>query len=340
MRVAVVTTSLNRIVGSTYVAVAFIHALKRLGHTVWLISVDKPDKTRLRQYYGRYYVEPDKTVFDLSPLDILSVLIKRDLFVINSYADGVPYPFDLNYFHTVPLGSVGSSPDPLLSGLSELLASSHSINWCNSKLTQEQLVKFGIHAEVVYPPVLPVRPVSGVERDAIGYFGRIDRNKRIELLLDIAESAPDIPVIIAGKREVPYYDELVKEVKRRGLHNVKLMPDIPHSAKPYVLSKMRVMVHPKEGEPFGLAPLEAAYAGALPLLPCKSGAYEVVSGDLPCFRSAADVPGLALGLYRSYSESLSRRVIERIRKHASFDVFTARLEQVVGRGKEHKTLDL
>ena len=333
MRVAVITTSVNRIVGSTYVAVAFIYALKKLGHQVWLISIDKPNDERLQEYYGQYYVRPDKTIFDVGILDALSLIIKKDLFIVNSYADLIAYPFHLNYFHTRPLGVVSADQrliENIVSGVSELVRSSDSINWCNSRLTQRQLLEHGITAEVVYPPVIPVKPVKGVKRDAIGYFGRIDRNKRIELLLDIAEDNKDIPIIIAGKPEYPYINELIEEIRKRNLKNVQLITDVSHHMKPYVFSKFRVIVHPKYGEPFGLSPLEASHAGALPLLPCNSGAYEVVYGIVPCFNNDEEAKRYAVKLYDNYNAKKVIDVVSRIKQKASFESFTEHVKKIVG----------
>lgn len=336
MKYIVLTTSINRIVGATYVAVAFTAAIKQLGHEVWLASYDTPNDDKLRRVFGDHYVPPDKVLTRPSLLDLVSLLLDRKR-VINTYADLIVYPFDYNYFHTAPLEVVsrfvrGGSSDPI-NAFAEVFASHEDkVNMCNSRKTQRELAKYGIHCKVVYPPVPPLPPVkpANAEKRYVGYFGRIDEGKKIENLLEVAAQLPDVPFVIAGKPEPLYADKLRAEIERRGLTNVRFIPRLlTAEEKARLLSQFRVVVHTNPDEPFGIAPLEAVMAGALPALPCKSGVYEVFEGHFDCWNTVDELVRLVDRLYTGYDAVTVALAKHLVHTKASFEAFVNTVQRLL-----------
>jgi len=332
----VFTSFANRKTGANLLTWAFIKALKPFGK-VYLVSADVPNYEDLQRFYGPLFEKPDKHITEIGLLDALSLIANRGkLVLINTHADTVPYPLTVNYYHdlpfgqTTPLGGV-SGLASLLEGLEDLVKAHAKLNLSNSRRTAKLLDRHGISAVVLYPPVpIPSKVYKG-DNSAVGYFGRIAENKRIEVLLDVAEKLPDVRVIIAGKPSKMYAEKLKKEAERRGLKNVEIIAkELTEDEKARVLSKIGVLVHTRKGEPFGIAPLEGVYHGAVPLLPCDSGAYEILEGTVPCWRSAEEIPELAEEILKERKlYALQARV--RVEGKTSFERFKTDLARLLER---------
>lgn len=107
-------------------------------------------------------------------------------------------------------------------------------------------------------------------------FGRWQKEKNPEFLLDLAKSLPKIKLIIAGHWIIS--DELkqfTSKIKKYNLEQrVLLVPHYEDEELAELCAKSRVFIHP-HFEAFGLAALEAAGQGLPIIIPEKSGVTEM-----------------------------------------------------------------
>ena len=324
-RFIVVTTFANRLSGAIEVAWAFIKALKEAKQEVWLASLDRPNYELAKKFFS-FYEKPNKHIFELSPLDLIKFPLKGNV-LINAYADVLLYPLDVNYYHTGPLEVFGSVAEGIRQFVEDYIhdinLARNPINFANSKRVKSQLSRYKIDADVLYPPVPKPRSRPAVEKeDMILYLGRVARDKNIEILLDLARELPDIKIVIAGKPAFPYAWELMEKAKE--LPNVEVIPKVlSKEEKEELLARAKATVLTRKGEPFGIAPLEGAWLGAVPILPCSAGAHEVVEG-IPCWRDESEMAEVAERVLRNYEKfaEYARKCVE---EKASFEAFKRKL---------------
>ncbi len=141
--------------------------------------------------------------------------------------------------------SVPSDPDcdaqlPKMNSLREKVLYKYGIRNADKlivqTMTQQKMLKegFGLSSTVIPMPCpVPVNP-PGTDKEKRGggkptiiWVGRISREKQLELLLDVAESLPDLQFSVAGKPNEE--DAYIKDVLGRAnnLNNVELLGMVP-----------------------------------------------------------------------------------------------------------------
>lgn len=320
-RYIIVTTFANRLSGGIAISWAFIKALKDAKQEVWLASLDRPNYELVKEFFP-FFAKPDNHIFELSPLDLLKFPFKGNVF-INAYADAILYPFNVNYYHTDPLGVFGTLAENVKQFVEDYIydvnLAKNPLNFANSKRTKRLLERFGIKSEVLYPPVPKPKYYPEIRKeDIVLYFGRVARDKNLDLILEVAKELHDLKFIVAGKPAFPFAWEFMERAKQ--LKNVEVIPKIlDEKEKAELFAKAKALILTRKNEPFGIAPLEGVWLGAVPVLPCSAGAHEVVE-EIPCWRDEGEVVKRikeVLRNHRKYAEIAAKEV----EKNASFDAF-------------------
>jgi len=155
----------------------------------------------------------------------------------------------------------------------------------NSNLSAEAISEvYGIpKPKVIYPPV-------DVEKFELAYkckerddmfitVGRIERGKMLENAVNLSARTGIRGIIVGSLIEKDYLERLLKLARETGA-KVKILYDLPQNELVKLMGKAKVYFHPTIGEHFGIPVVEAMAAGLTPLVPVKSGAYEIVPKEL------------------------------------------------------------
>jgi len=142
---------------------------------------------------------------------------------------------------------------------------------CPSRFMRSVLVGMGAPAGKVTVAGNPVEPPSlpgGVRQDPAGVlsFGRLSPEKGPDLMLDLAEAAGELNVVVAG--DGPVAGDLRAEAERRGLTNVTFLGQVAHHQLGRHLASAGVVVLPSrclENSPQSM--LEAMAAGRCVVVP-------------------------------------------------------------------------
>ncbi len=145
---------------------------------------------------------------------------------------------------------------------------------------------WGVEPEVIYPCIdenfFAQEPPLGKEREPlIFYLGRLCPLKRHDFLLlvfdKILEKVPDARLVIAGfkdPRNLDYYEHMVKLASRVKGAEIIVSPGEEELLKLY--REARVYAHPRIGEHFGMAPVEAMSQGTPIVVRAPTGLAEVI----------------------------------------------------------------
>lgn len=181
------------------------------------------------------------------------------------------------------------------------------------------VVHNGVAADPAAPEASPRATSDGLR---VAFVGRLVHFKRVDRLIraiSLIESArrPRVEIIGAG----PLGEELSSLARRLGVtgavHFLGRRDDVPS-----ILAGMDVLVLPSQGEPFGLAAIEACNAGALPIVFADAGgAREALPPDGIV---VGDEAALAVELERLAADpeplGESRRAARRRWVHESFSI--------------------
>jgi len=131
-----------------------------------------------------------------------------------------------------------------------------------------RVLSFGID-ESSFTPISepPLNPV-------IAFVGRLESQKGVLTLLDafacVKEQLPEATLVIAGDGpERPSVEEHCSRHRLNG--SVQLLGAVPHDDIPGVLRHSSVVCLPSEGEPYGMAVLEAMASGRAVVTPDRGG---------------------------------------------------------------------
>ena len=139
---------------------------------------------------------------------------------------------------------------------------------------------WGRESTTLYPPC-PIDLYSKLQvpkRDLVVTVGRIAREKRMELFLEIARRVPNIEFAIIGSvvsEGTSYYDSL----KAVAPTNVSFVV-APLRKVSELLGSARVYLHCALNEHFGITIVEAMAAGCVPVVHDSGGPKEIVSPDV------------------------------------------------------------
>jgi glycosyltransferase involved in cell wall biosynthesis len=148
----------------------------------------------------------------------------------------------------------------------------------------------GIDPVTVYPPAAgDFHDVAWSERaDGFVCIGRLEPEKRIELLIDIIEAVRqrghDVALHIVCTPLNPAYDAKLAE-RARGRSWVHFHRNITRAELVRLLASQRYGLHGMAEEHFGMAVAEIVAAGAIPFVPRGGGQVEIVKDARLLWRS-------------------------------------------------------
>jgi glycosyltransferase involved in cell wall biosynthesis len=171
----------------------------------------------------------------------------------------------------------------------------------------------------------------------IAFVGRLDPAKGVLKLVEaftrVKEEVPDATLVVAG--EGPERGPLESRSARLGLGDaVKLLGLVPHDRIPEVLRSSAIVCLPSDGEPYGMAVLEAMAAGRAIVTPDSGGPRFLLAhdgGDQLVARGDAD--SLARALVRLLADRellvrLGRENRERVESTFTLDRVIEELESI------------
>lgn len=116
--------------------------------------------------------------------------------------------------------------------------------------------------------------IEALSRRRIGFLGRIDKRKRIDLLIDIwIDFSINGTLIIAGEGDPAYYDFLRR--KACGYENIFFVGFLSGSAKVKFLKSLCALVVPSDFENFGMIIPEALSVGT-PVIASSGTPWEIL----------------------------------------------------------------
>lgn len=215
--------------------------------------------------------------------------------------DPALYILDKIYSHT-PLKILF----PIIKALAYLLEK-HFIKNANVCLVDSTVHKdfiqqnYNIGAQVlrlgINPPKNPIKKLG----DKILTFGRWDKGKGLEILLELLKQLPDTNLIVAGawsrQDELLWFKDLVRE---DGLSaRVEIITEFNSKSLRKIVSQARFFIHP-HFEAFSLSALEAASLGLPIIIPKKSGVTELFKHGIHGFFTKEATPAE----FKKYTEIL------------------------------------
>jgi glycosyltransferase involved in cell wall biosynthesis len=218
--------------------------------------------------------------------NILSLNNGRSL-TINLNADSIPIPAQICYVH-FPYFGIGEN----INLRSELRKIVHlwSLRLCkfifvNSTFTKNVLCQIDNDicekVYVFYPPI-PIRPMDKSElienvsnrRNIVLTVSRFSREKKIEIVMDIAKEVNEGEFIIVGSLvDNEYYMYLKRIIEKERIHNIKLQPNISFEELHSLRAKSKVYLHPMPYEHFGISIVEAMASGCVPVVHRSGGPW-------------------------------------------------------------------
>jgi glycosyltransferase involved in cell wall biosynthesis len=172
----------------------------------------------------------------------------------------------------------------------------------------------------------------------VGYLGRLDPKKNVELLLDALALAPrGVGLVIGGDGPAPYRARLAARAARLRLAaRVRWVGFVAPAAKDDFLAEVDVLAMPSRYECFGMAAAEALARGVPVVVSPDCGVAELVAsegGGLVVPREAEALAGAlaALATDPEARRAHGRRGAEVARRHLSFSAHGSRLAEAYGR---------
>lgn len=169
------------------------------------------------------------------------------------------------------------------------------------------VIPLGVDVEVFNRANRAAKPVSGVGSPRIGFVGRLEPVKGLDVLLDAFEyhvNSPHAELVIAG--DGSQREHLVQRA-RTVSGRVHICPPVTYEHMPAFLNTLHVLVLPSvtilplHREQFGRVLVEAMAAG-VPVVGSSSGAIPEVIGDAGLIVPESDAAALGHALDRVLSE--------------------------------------
>lgn len=150
-------------------------------------------------------------------------------------------------------------------------------------MADKMRAKYGVHADVLYPPVAGQFPNTPWEQRENGCvcLSRIDSIKRIERIIDVLDSVRrhnrDVHLHIIGQIGDDAYGRAIASLCRT--HSAWVIPEgeLVGDAKFRLLASHRFGIHACEGEAFGIAVAEMVKAGCITFVANGGGPVEIVN---------------------------------------------------------------
>ncbi len=166
----------------------------------------------------------------------------------------------------------------------------------------------------------PAAPRGDSDPVVMGTFARLDRDKRLDVLIEAVVPLANVAVVVAG--EGPEHDALLSQAARRGVG--ERMHLLPWSETARLLDDIDVFVLPSQLEGFPLSILEAMMAGrAVVATDVGSVAEAVVHGSTGLLVQAGDGDGLRDALAQLAASPEERNRMGAAGRQRALELFTA-----------------
>jgi len=299
---------LDRIGGGQIATAEFIKLIQDKNHEIKIFSNRNFDTTKMVNLYGIKNVEiiPLNSKFNISLNSLLMHFYLRkspvDCFIKSNWfipPKRIPYfnyaLFPLNIFLYEKFSSRISSSsfrrglywileiiqDRLLDVSGKYSLYNIALSYFVKKLFQ---ILYKIDYKVIYPPVVQEDLyVSEKEPNSIVAIGRITKEKRYDILIQLAHKYPDYNFKIIGgfdysKENFSVLKEITENSKK--LKNLKVFPNISRKKLIKILSNSQFLIHLMPYEPFGIVIVEALACGTTPIVHLNSGPSELIQKSL------------------------------------------------------------
>ena len=218
-------------------------------------------------------------------------------------------PFE-KYLYNIPL-SLLYQLEKVQESSSYLVLSSFSKNL----LVDYYHIPESARVHVLYPPVDIDSFWSTINSrvDRISSVGSFDPSKNQLQQIELAARLPEFTFFIMGSTILnkAYFRKCQNKVRRLGLSNVELLPDVSLKKLKVNLQESKFFLHSKKNEPFGIAAVEAAAAGCLPIVHQSGGQKETIPYQELQYKNFQEVPDMIRRLNADgYGEMLNG-----VRKH-------------------------
>jgi len=283
MRIAVLHPSLNLCGGAERVSLAIVRALRKAGHEVTLVTIDKTDWSLLREIFGEdlsVSVE-ERFLFVRTPGMLNATL--RGFFTVLFYLFEVFLVRFLGNFDLLVVSS-GELVDSFLGRLHK-----GSLLLTNSEFNRDILRRYlGKDALVLYPPVdvkrFGVSAGNFDREDLIVTVSRFRPGKMLESVPKVARIVERGRFLIFGpgdEASEKTLRELEGIIWRFGVEGrVRLLVGESAGRLLKVLSSAKVLLHTQPYEAFGLAVVEGMAAGCVPVVPRVGGPWlDILGGE-------------------------------------------------------------
>ena len=145
------------------------------------------------------------------------------------------------------------------------------------RILKDTFSKLGISNIKIEKIDLPTFQPENLElrkkEDIVLTFGRISKDKNLEMILDLCSQMPRIRFIISGravKMDQPYLQYLIDNRPK----NLTILANPDKLKKDQLFRKARVYLHTKKFENYGISVAEAVSYGCFPIVPSEGGAYD------------------------------------------------------------------
>jgi glycosyltransferase involved in cell wall biosynthesis len=229
-------------------------------------------------WYGMPYIKVIQNVLTLNNSKSLT---------INLNADSIPIPAQICYVH-FPYFGIGK--DCNLRSKARKIVHSGALKLCkfilvNSSFTKDVLCRVvpevyeRVH--VLYPPI-PVKPMDkdvfllnlNKRRNIVLTISRFSREKKLEMVLDIAKNVKEGEFIIVGSlADEDYYMYLDRIIKKEYISNVRLWPNASFEELHSLRLQSKVYLHTMPYEHFGISIVEAMASGCVPVVHRTGGPW-------------------------------------------------------------------
>ena len=172
--------------------------------------------------------------------------------------------------------------------------------------------------KILYPPVNLDSFGSGSSdrTNTISSVGSFDPSKNQLGQIELASQMPGFQFLIMGSTclNKDYFRKCQRRVEKLNISNIQLLPDIPREKLIVNLQESKFFLHTKENEPFGIAAVEAAAAGCLPIVHNSGGQVETVPYPELRFDRLEEIPSIIARANAGDFRDTQRLLQEHIRK--------------------------
>lgn len=303
MKSAIISKYVN-LGGTQYLSYMVNGVLKEAGYDVVVITgKTHPFAPRgisdLIETKYPYYVERGRIGIFRNNILLRRELQKMDFskynFIFNNHPNNFLYRAHLNYLHGPSLletfldqnGHLHKNTLFYLTKLSGIYKVYNNANFLThgkytKRLSERYLPSIGIkpnRVEYLYTPVDTSFSVdlNNKKKNTVLVFGRINPDKNLEVVFDLASSI-NARFVISGYVS-PQDHVYLETLRKTKLKNVKIIANPSEDQKTELFKNAWTYLHTKQREHFGVSIAEAISSGCIPVVPKNGGAWEDIVAE-------------------------------------------------------------